>query len=198
MVARTVKLAGVTLGLCLVIVGLWTPTASADDAFARITGVAQGTIQGDQPAILGIANSANTVQVFSTVFGLSNPVSTTPGVIGTSGRPAAHPIGMVKRFDRASPKLLRAAFIGEALTVEIVWYMVLAGVVKQTVTIKLDNAFITDISAAADLHSTSASGQEQVTLSYSRITMSTPIIDAKGVVTGTSTVCLDVVNNRPC
>jgi type VI secretion system Hcp family effector len=187
---------GVTLVLCLVSVGVWAPAARAEDAFARITGPA-GIIQGDQPNIVGIANSANTVQIFSTVFGLSLPVASSPGG-AIIGAPKALPVTMVKRFDRASPLLLRAAFLGDPLSIEIIWFMNVSGINRQTVTIKLDNAFITDITASADLQGSAAAGQEQVTVTYSKITFSTPIIDAKGVITGTSKVCLDTTTSKLC
>jgi type VI secretion system Hcp family effector len=192
----TLRLAGITVGLCLFIVGLTVQPSGAEDAFARISGSIQGVIQGDQVAIQGIANSANTVQVFSTVFGLSNAVTTG----GTSaGKPVAAPVALVKRFDRASPKLLRAAFTGEPLTVEIIWVMNLSGVVRQTVSIRLENALVTNMQASAELGSgNNASGFEEVSLSYARITFTTPTINAQNQVTGTTTVCLDVVNNKLC
>jgi len=54
------------------------PTAWADDAFARISTLAGASIPGDQPAIPGIANSKDTVQVFGTVVGLDSPVEVGP------------------------------------------------------------------------------------------------------------------------
>jgi type VI secretion system Hcp family effector len=192
---RTSRLAGITVGVSLFVVGLSGQSAWAEDAFARISGAIQGVIQGDQVGIQGIANSANTVQVFSTVFGLSNPATTG----GTStGRPVAAPVALVKRFDRASPKLLRAAFTGEPLTVEIIWFMAINGVVRQTVSIRLENALVTNMQASADLNGNNASGFEEVSLSYARIIFTTPTINAQGTVTGMTSVCLDVVKNGTC
>lgn len=172
----------------------------AEDAFAKITGSAQGIILGDQPAIPALSGSKDAVQIFSTTFGLTVPQSTTStGGAGTIGRPVADPVALVKRFDRASPKLLRAAFTGEALTIDITWFMNFQGTPRKTVTIRLENAIITDIQAAAELNGASASGFETVTVTYQRITFSTPIIDsATGQVTGTSSVCLEPASGKTC
>src|SRR6185369_2968722 len=108
---RRAKRAGFALCLCLVAMGLAAQPSWADDAFAKITGSIQGVILGDQPDVKGIAGSKDAVQVFSTAFGLAVPVSTsTSGGGATLGKPQAGPLAVVKRFDRASPKLLRAAF----------------------------------------------------------------------------------------
>ena len=197
MVMRTAKLAAVAAGLCAVVLGLSVQPSWAEDAFARITGNKQGPIPGDHPDIKGVAGSKDAIRVFSTSFGLANTVIIGGGGAGT-GKPVPTPVALVKGFDRASPKLLQAAFLGEALTVEITWYMVFQNVPRKTVTIKLDGAFITNIEAAADLQGNNASGFESVSLNYSRITFATPILDATGNVIGTSSVCLDVVNNITC
>ena len=138
--------------------------------------------------------------MFSTAFGLAVPVSTsTSGGGATLGKPQAGPLAVVKRFDRASPKLLRAAFTGESLTVEITWFMFFQTAPRKTVTIKLEGAFVTNMEAAAELQGSSASGFETVSFTYSKITFSTPIIDpVTGQITGTSSVCLDVALNRAC
>jgi len=196
MATRTAKLAAAMASSYLLVIGLSAPPAGAEDAFARISGVTQGQIQGDQTALIGIANSANAVQVFTAGFNLANPVGTTPGQV--TGRPIAGPLSFVKRFDRASPKLLRAAFTSEPLTVEIVWWMSTNNGARQTTTIKLDNALITNIDAAASLGGVSASGNEEVTLSYGRITFTVPTINAAGNVTGTTSVCLDVAQGKAC
>jgi type VI secretion system Hcp family effector len=198
MVTRTAKLAAVAVGLCLAVVGLSAESSWADDAFAKITGSVQGVIPGDQPDIKGIAGSKDAVQVFSTAFGLAVPLSTATGGL-TLGKPQAGPLAVVKRFDRASPKLLRAAFTGEALTIEITWFMIFQTTPRKTVTIKLEGAFVTNMEAGAELQGSNASGFETVSFTYSRITFSTPIIDpATGQVTGTSSVCLDVALNKTC
>ena len=194
MVTRTTGGAGV-VGLCLLLVGLAVTPTWAEDAFMRLTGSIQGIIQGDQTPINGIANSANQVQVFSTGFSLTNPMST-PGQV--LGRPVAGPVSFVKRIDRASPRMLRAAFTSEALTAEIVWWMSTNGGVRQTTTLRLDGAFITEIKAAAELNGSSATGFEEVTLTYQRASLTVPTINAQGQVTGTTSVCLDAVNNRLC
>jgi len=104
---------------------------------------------------------------------------------------------VLKGFDRASPKLLRAAFTGESLTVEIIWYMSISGVVKQTTTVKLEGALISNIDAAANLTANSANAFEEVSLSYSRITFTVPSTDKSGATT-LGSVCLDVVSNKGC
>jgi type VI secretion system Hcp family effector len=137
--------------------------------------------------------------VFSTVFGLTIPPITSGGGGTVAGKPTASPLAVVKRFDRASPKLLRAAFTGETLTVEITWFMSFQGTPRKTVIIKLEGALVTDMQAAAELQGTSASGFETVSFTYSRVTFSTPIIDPiTGQVTGTSSVCLDTSQNKTC
>jgi type VI secretion system Hcp family effector len=104
---------------------------------------------------------------------------------GTTGRPTPGPLILTKSVDRASPKLLRAAFFGEQLTVDISWIMNLAGTPRQTVTIKLEGATITKIDSRAELTGPSAIFGEIVTLSYQKITMTVPTINAQGQVSGT-------------
>lgn len=195
MATRTARLAGLA-GWCLLVVGLSAPPAGAEDAYARITGAIQGQIQGDQVGLTGLTGSANAVQLFSTGFNLANPVGTTPGQV--TGRPIAGPLSFVKRFDRASPKLLRAAFTSEPLTVEIIWWMSTNNGARQSTTIRVDNALVTNIDAAASLQGGGARGNEEVTLSYQRITLTVPTINAAGQVTGTTAACLDVAQGKTC
>ncbi len=197
MVMRAAKLAAVAVCLCLLVIGLSAQPAWAEDAFARITGSVQGVIQGDQPALSGLPSALNSVQVFGTGFSLANPVGTTPGQV--TGRPTAGPLSIVKRFDRASPKLLRAAFTGEPLTVEIIWFLGggQAGA-RQTVSVKLDGAAITNMASAARLEGVQASNDEEVAFTYSRITLTVPTINAAGQTTGNTTVCLDVAVGKAC
>jgi type VI secretion system Hcp family effector len=107
-------------------------------------------------------------------------------------------VTLVKRFDRASPHLLRAAFIGEILDIEIVWFMNINGVNRQTVTLRLDDAVVTNMQASANLQGANALNVEEVTVAYTRITFTTPTIDAKGVVVGTTSVCIDLALARTC
>ena len=192
MVMRTAKLAAVAVGLCAVVLGLSVQPSWAEDAFAKITGSIQGVILGDHPDIKGVLGSKDAVRIFSTTFGLQ--VVQAAGV----GKPVPGPVAVVKGFDRSSPKLLRAAFTGEALTVEITWYMLFQSVPRKTVTIRLDGAFVTNMDASADLQGNNASGFESVSFNYSKITFATPILDANGGIIGTSSVCLDVLNNKTC
>jgi type VI secretion system Hcp family effector len=196
---RAARRAGVAVGLGLMLIGLSAQPSGAEDAFAKITGTVQGVIAGDQPNIASIPGSKDTVQIFSTVFGLSIPQIQSGGGGTASGKPVPSAVALVKNFDRASPKLLRAAFTGEQLTIEITWFMAFQGTPRKTVTIRLDGALITNIEATADLQGNNASGFESVSVTYSKLTFSTPIIDpATGAVTGTSTVCLDVVAGKVC
>ena len=198
MVTRTAKLAAVAVGLCAVVLGLSVQPSWAEDAFAKIT-VGNVVIPGDQPEIKGLPGSKGAVQVFSTAFGLANTLTFGGGGGAGGGKAVPTPVAVVKRFDPASPRLLKAAFLGEALTVEITWYMNFQNVPRKTVTIKLEDAFISNMEASAELQGANASGFETVSFIYSRITFSTPIIDpATGAVTGTSSVCLDVVNLKTC
>ena len=161
-----------------------------------MNGVVQGVIPGDQGPLPTIPTAKDTVQIFSTTFGLSAPT----GAGGVPiGRINASPVALIKRFDRASPKLLRAALTHENLTIEITWFMTFQGLTQKTVTIRLDDAVITDIQAAADLHGTTVSDAETVTVTYSRLTFSTPIIDpTTHRVTGFTSVCIDAANNTTC
>ena len=182
--------AAVMLGVCLGGLAVDPPRAWADDAFARIT-VGGVLIEGDQPAINSIPGSANTVQVFSTTFGFSNPPSpTNPLIIPGTAKPK--PVGLVKRVDRASPRLLRAAILGQLLTVEIVWFMNINGVAKQTSTLRLEDAFISNIESSAQLNGNNAGAFEELSIIYSRIRFTVP--------SGTTTlsVCYDFALNRPC
>ena len=197
MVMRAAKLAAVAVCLCLVVIGLSAQPSWAEDAFAKITGSIQGAILGDQPNIAAIPGSLNAVQVFGTGFSLENPVGTTPGQV--TGRPTAGPLSIVKRFDRASPKLLRAAFTSEPLTVEIIWFMTFGGgAVARTVSVKLEGAVITNMEASANLTNNSASGNEAVFFTYSRITFMVPTVNSQGQTTGTTSVCLDVAAGKAC
>ena len=188
----------VVLAVAALLLGVWAQTSWADDAFAKITGSQQGVILGDQPNIATIPGSKDAVQIFSTTFGLTVPQTTGSGGV-VFGKPNPSPVSLLKRFDRASPKLLRAAFTGESLTIEVTWFMIFQGTPRKSVTIRLDNAVITDIQAAADLQGSNASGLENVSVVYGRITFSTPIIDpVTGQVTGTSSVCLEPASGKTC
>lgn len=202
MVMRTSKLAAVAVGVCAVVLCLSVQPAWAEDAFAKITGRQGMIIKGDQPEIRGLPGSKDAIQVFSTTFGVQVPP--TPGGGGGGGtgvgKPIAGPVALVKGFDRASPLLLRAAFTGETLTVEITWFMSNSQAApRKTVTIKLEGATITNMEAAAQLQGGLSSDFETVSFTYSKITFTTPIVNAvTGAVSGTSSVCLDVVNNKTC
>lgn len=190
----------VAVGVCLVVFALSAQPARADDAFAKITGSSQGLILGDQPEISLIPDSKDGVQVFSTGFELKqNFGKTGGGVLVPVGPPVVSELQLTKRFDRASPKLLRAAFTGESLSIEIIWFMIFQAVARKTVSIKLDDARITMIQAAANLQGNDASGFESVSLVFSRMTFTTPILDPKtGKVTGQSSVCLDGLTGNIC
>jgi type VI secretion system Hcp family effector len=182
--------------LCLLVLGLSAPPARADFAFARITGSVQGLIQGDHPPVSKLTSAENAIAITSTGFGLLVPPSTptSPG-----GKAEISPLALHKTFDRASPKLLRAAFTGEPLLVEVTWFMLLQdGSARQTVTIRLEDALITRIAAAAALQNNDATDSEEVSFLYSRIIFTVPNIDAKGNVTGVTTVCLDVTQAKVC
>lgn len=197
MVMRAAKLAAVAVCVCLVVIGLSAQPSWAEDAFAKITGSIQGAILGDQPNIQAIPGSLNAVQVFGTGFSLENPVGTTPGQV--TGRPTAGPLSIVKRFDRASPKLLRAAFTSEPLTVEIIWFMTFGGgAIARTVSVKLEGAVITKMESAARLAGLNADNDEDVSFTYSRITFTVPTINAAGQTTGATSVCLDLVVGKSC
>jgi type VI secretion system Hcp family effector len=199
MVRGKARLFGVAMAFSLMGLGVAAQPSWAEDAFAKITGSIQGAILGDQGALPGIPSAKDTVQIFSTAFGLTVAQSQVGGGGAATGKVNASPVALVKHFDRASPKLLRAAFTGESLTIEITWFMIFQGLPQKTVTIRLEGAVITDIQAGADLHGTVASDAESVSVTYTRLIFSTPIIDpVTHKVTGTSSVCLDAVNNKIC
>ena len=92
----------------------------------------------------------------------------------------------------ASPRLLRAAILGQLLTVEIVWFMNINSVAKQTSTLRLEDAFISNIESSAQLNGNNAGVFEELSIIYSRIRFTVP--------SGTTTlsVCCDFALNRPC
>jgi type VI secretion system Hcp family effector len=169
-------------------VALWaTPVwALTDSAFAVITGSVQGVIKGEQMANVNLAGSADGIEIFSTGFGLAIGTGTT--------KVAAAPVTIVKRFDRATAKLLRAAFTGEHLTVDITWFMTDAGGAKRTFVVRLEGALLTSIEANAQFESfRDTTGLETLTLSYSRIMFR----DLRDPSTGSS-ICIDVTLARTC
>jgi type VI secretion system Hcp family effector len=178
---------------CLLALGVSAPAAGAEDAFARMTTLTGVLIPGDQPAIAGIANSKDTVQVFGTVLGIDSVVSLAGGAVGL-GPVTARPAVITKRIDRASPRLLRSAFIQESINVDIIWVMTVAGVKKQSVSIRLEGAFITRIEANASLTGVDAANYEDVHLVYRKLIQTVPTIDATGAVTGTTITCLNVLS----
>jgi len=94
---------------------------------------------------------------------------------------------------------MQAAFTGEQLTVEIVWWMLDgAGTTRPTTRVKLEGARITSLGAAANLNGSSANAAEEVTFTYRVITLTVPILDIKGVTTSTISVCLDLEKQGPC
>ena len=194
MVTRTVKLAAVAAWVGLLALGLATGTAWADAAFMRVTG-SQGLIVGDQVDIK-ITGSKDAIPVTTTQFNIDNPADELPGQVT---RPVAGPVVVSKRFDRATPKLMQAAFTGEELTVEIVWWMLDgAGQTRPTTRVRLDGARITSLGAAASLSGSNASAQEEVSFIYRTITLTVPVLDVKGVTISTVSVCLDVEKGSPC
>jgi type VI secretion system Hcp family effector len=197
MMTRTAKRIAVVAWLGLLTLGSATGTACADAAFVRITGANQGFIVGDQPAI-NIAGSLNAIPVTATQFNITNPEGTVPGQVT---RPVVGPVVLMKRFDRATPKLMQAAFFGEPLTVEITWWLLDgAGNTRPTTTVRLVGARITSLGAAAILAGTNAdaSATEEVTFTYRQITLTVPILDVRGNLTSTSSVCLDLERNVAC
>src|SRR5688572_17648127 len=170
MMTRTAKRIAVVAWLGLLALGSATGTAWADAAFVRITGATQGFIVGDQPAISNVTGSLNAIPVTGTQFNLTNPEGEVPGQVT---KPVMGPVVLIKRFDRATPKLMQAAFTGESLTVEITWWMLDgAGGTRPTTTVRLVGARITGLGAAASLNpSNSASASEEVTFTYRQITL---------------------------
>jgi type VI secretion system Hcp family effector len=179
---------------CLLALAVSAPAAWAEDAFARFTTLSGALIPGDQPAIPGITAAKDAVQVFGTVLGIDSTVNVGSGAIQL-GPVAARPLVLTKRIDRASPRLLRSAFTQEALNVEVVWVMNLAGVKKQSVSIRLERAYITRIEASASLTGNDAANYEDVHLVFAKVIQTVPTIDAAGNVTGTTISCLNVLSS---
>jgi type VI secretion system Hcp family effector len=163
------------------------PAWAASDSTATITGSQQGPIQGDGINAKGAPSGA--IVVAAVGFGLDVPV-TGPG--GVAGRPVTKPFTLVKMPDKASPKLLRAAFTGEHLTVDIAWFMTdpLVGR-KKTFSITLEGAVIIGMDSSGTVLA-DGGVSEALSLSYAKITFrderSVPAI----------TVCLDVANGQAC
>jgi type VI secretion system Hcp family effector len=155
---------------------------------ATITGASQGTILGDST----LKEAPGAILVAAVGFGLHIPQSSTGGA---SGAPVTKPFTLVKMPDRASPKLLRAAFLGESLKVDIQWFMtdplISGSARKKTFTVTLENARITDIETSGSVLQ-DGGVSEQISLNFTKITFrderSTPAI----------TVCIDVLLGRLC
>jgi len=173
----------IAVSLCLAA----DPARAASDSTATITGSQQGLIQGDGLNIKGAASGA--IVVAAVGFGLDIPVS---GPGGVAGRPVTKPFTLVKMPDKASPKLLRAAFTGEHLTVDIAWFMTdpLVGR-KKTFSITLEGAIIITMDTGGTVLQ-DAGVSEQITLSYSKITFR----DERTV--PATTVCLDLAAGQAC
>jgi type VI secretion system secreted protein Hcp len=162
--------------------------AAGSDSYAIITGTSQGTILGDSTA----KEAPGAILVGAVGFGLSVPTGGGTSGGGAIGAPLVRPFTLVKTPDKASPKLLRAAFTGEQLTVLINWFMTdPLGKRAKTFTVILEEAMIADIDTQGTvLQGTSVA--EQITLRFTRITFrderSVPPVQ----------VCLNVVANGLC
>jgi hypothetical protein len=176
--ARTV------VGVTLLGLALWAQPSWADSAFARILDSKGVLIPGDQVLLSDVPEALNAIKLISTGFGLDSPAG---------GTHTIQPLVLTKFLDRASPRLLVAAAMGEPLTVEIVWYRTDGARAQRTTSVKLLGAVIVGLAASASLDNNSMAAFEQVKLSYARLTLSVPGPDGK-LVTG----CLDVATGKTC
>jgi type VI secretion system secreted protein Hcp len=147
---------------------------------ATITGQA-GPIQGDNTS----KDGPGAIVVKEIGFQLNRPFDAASGQ--PTGQLRFAPFSLVKQPDRATPRLLRAAVTGEALTVEIKWYRSLAtGVEQHYFTVRLENAMVVSMDSQGDV--TVAGGVlESLLLTYGKLVMT-------DVINGTTT---DVTPGNP-
>jgi type VI secretion system Hcp family effector len=187
MVTRAATRAVVAVVVTLLTLGFAAGSSWAADSYAVVSGSAQGPIEGDSTA----KEAPGAILVAAVGFGLSVPTETTGGGLPV-GAPTAKPFTLVKMPDKASPKLLRAAFTGERLKIDINWFMTdPLGKRKKTFTVTLEDALIVDIDTQGTVLQ-GAAVSEQLTLRYTRIIFrderSVPAVQ----------VCLDVAANQIC
>jgi type VI secretion system secreted protein Hcp len=152
------------------IAGSALPTRGAD-LFLELPG-----IPGESTEV----NHRNWISLQSLSFGISRTVATNSST--GSARATGQDLGLAKRIDLASPKLALAAASGQPLaTARIQW-------VRQTannVPLVQFEAVFRDVRIGSDAVSGSDTElTEQLQFSYSRMTWSTPVLDARGDSTG--------------
>jgi len=150
------------------------PDALAWRGLATVTGMVQGTIQGDNTS----KDGAGAIVIKEIGFQMNRPLDPASGQ--PAGQVRFQPFTLVKEPDRATPKLLKAAATSERLSVEIKWFRSLTtGVEQHYFTVRLENATIVEMESQGDV--TVAGGVlEGLKLSYGKLVM-TDVINGTSV-----------------
>lgn len=134
--ARFLVLAGITVAMFM----FGVQSASADSAVAVVIGSTQGVIQGDDTSKV----TQGAINIQAVQHGISTPFDAASGL--PTGKRRHSPLYIVKRPDKASPKLLMALALNENLTVEVKFFRtVTTGAVVHYHTFKLIDARIIDM-----------------------------------------------------
>lgn len=185
------RVVATVFGLGVLWLGAMVSPASAQDGdgVAVITGVTQGVIAGDGSSTNPSA-PAGAIVLYTIGFSLD----VQDAQAGQVARPRVSPFKITKMPDRATPKLVRAAFLQEQLTVDITWFMRDPNSStnrRRTFTVKLEGVRIVNMEASGNVREVGGVAEE-LDLVYSKITLrderSSPVVS----------VCVDVIQNRTC
>jgi type VI secretion system secreted protein Hcp len=137
--------------------------ALADTILAQCTSQSQGTIAGDAT----MQNFENWMNVFGFGHGL---VVSRVGSGQASGRRDHQPLRLYKAIDKATPKLYRALVMNESVDCVVRFFRnnPMDGTVENYFTIEVEDAFVSDITAASG--SEGAGTREVVSVVYQQIT----------------------------
>lgn len=153
------------MGLVVILLACTLPLkAWAAFTTVSIEGARQGPIQGDNTA----RGQEGTIIALALTSSIAAPLDPATGLI--SGRPQAGPLGIVKNFERSTPKLFQALVTGELLNRVVIRFYTqdAAGVLRNNFTIELRDAFIQSIDTGGNAQV--ASGvRETVNFVYRRI-----------------------------
>ena len=153
------------LGLLAGGLALTAPGAAlADTIVAQCEGQSQGEIEGDAT----MKNFEGWMNVFGFGHGVVVPFDATTGQ--RSGQRRHQPLRLYKAIDKATPKLYRALVTGESVDCVVRFFQTSkqVGTMVNYFTIELENAFVSDITAASG--SEGAGTREVVSIVYQKIT----------------------------
>lgn len=140
--------------------------AQADSIYMSVVGQAQGLIS--ENASPGNEGHEDEITVFG--FGHSVTIPTDPQSGQPTGTRVHRPLRIFKAFDNSSPRLYQALVTGELLPQVVVrfWRQNPSGALEHYYTIALEDALISDMTAAAG--SDGSGTREVVSYVYRRIT----------------------------